>query len=108
MNVPTEVTLQSSQGVSVEGRYGTRMMFTLADGRVMYVPPIVAGKIEASGIIAGERFQLCKAAVKTGQRRSDGMVAAANQFCGARGRIHTHWRRDSVGTRPAPIGRNGE
>jgi hypothetical protein len=70
MNVPTQVTLQSSQGVSVEGRYGTRMMFTLADGRVMYVPPIVAGKIEASGIIAGERFQLCKSAVKTGQRRS--------------------------------------
>ena len=70
MNVPTEVTLQSSQGVSIEGRYGTRMMFTLEDGRVMYVPPIVASKMEAAGIIAGERFQLCKAVVKTGQRRS--------------------------------------
>jgi hypothetical protein len=70
MNVPTEVTLQSSQGVSIEGRYGARMMFTLEDGRVMYVPPIVASKIEAAGIIAGERFQLCKAVVKTGQRRS--------------------------------------
>src|SRR3984957_17545925 len=70
MNVPTEVTLQSSQGVSIEGRYGTRMMFTLEDGRVMYVPPIVASKMEAAGIIAGERFQLCKAVVKTGQKRS--------------------------------------
>lgn len=70
MNVPTEVILQSSQGVSVEGRYGPRMMFTLEDGRLMYVPPIVASKIEAAGIIAGERFQLCKAAVKTGQKRS--------------------------------------
>jgi hypothetical protein len=46
------------------------MMFTLADGRVMYVPPIVANKIHAAGIIPGESFQLCKASVKTGQRRS--------------------------------------
>jgi hypothetical protein len=70
MNVPKEVALQSSEGVCVEGRYGTRMMFNLADGRVMYVPPIVACKIEAAGITPGECFQLCKASVKTGQRRS--------------------------------------
>jgi len=37
---------------------------------VMYVPPIVANKIEAEGIGPGERFELCKAQVKTGQRRS--------------------------------------
>jgi hypothetical protein len=68
MNVPTEVTLQSSEGVAVEGRYGTRIMFNLADGRVMYVPPIIANKIE--GIPAGETFRLRKASVKTGQKRS--------------------------------------
>src|SRR5271168_785191 len=68
MNVPTEVTLQSSEGVAVEGRYGTRIMFNLADGRVMYVPPIIANKIE--GIPAGETFKLRKAAVKTGRKRS--------------------------------------
>src|SRR5579864_6481249 len=45
------------QGVVVEGRYGNRMMFTLVDGRVMYVPPIVATRIEAEGIAAGERFE---------------------------------------------------
>ena len=54
MNVPAEVALQSSEGISVEGRYGTRKMFTLIDGRVMYVPPIVASKIEAAGIAPGE------------------------------------------------------
>jgi hypothetical protein len=68
MNVPTEVTLQSSEGVAVEGRYGTRIMFNLADGRVMYVPPIIANKIE--GIPAGETFKLRKASVRTGQKRS--------------------------------------
>jgi len=69
-NVPTQVALQSSQGIVVEGRYGNRMMFSLVDGRVMYVPPIVATKIEAEGIAAGERFELCKAQVKNGHRRS--------------------------------------
>ena len=69
MNVPTEVALQSQQGVLVPGRYGDRMMFPLADGRVMYVPPIVATQIEAQGILAGEPFQLWKASTKVGQRR---------------------------------------
>jgi hypothetical protein len=46
------------------------MRFNLADGRVMYVPPIVASKITAGGIVPGERFHLCKAAVRTGQKRS--------------------------------------
>ena len=69
-NVPTQVALQSSQGIVVEGRYGNRMMFSLVDGRVMYVPPIVATKIEAEGIAAGERFELCKAQIKNGRGRS--------------------------------------
>ena len=68
-NVPIRVALQSAQGVVVEGRYGNRMMFTLVDGRVMYVPPIVATKIEAEGIGAGERFELCKAQIKNGHGR---------------------------------------
>jgi hypothetical protein len=69
-NVPIQVTLQSSQGIVVEGRYGNRMMFSLVDGRVMYVPPIVATKIEAEGIAPGERFELCKAQIKNGHGRS--------------------------------------
>jgi hypothetical protein len=47
-NVPTQVARQSSRG--------NRMMCSLVDGRVMYVPLIVATKIEAEGIAAGERF----------------------------------------------------
>lgn len=70
MNAPVEVALQSPQGTTVQGRYGDRVMFHLADGRVMYVPPIVAGKIESHGIAAGERFELCKARLADGRRRS--------------------------------------
>jgi len=69
-SVPLEVALASLQGTLVQGRYGDRMMFNLTDGQVMYVPPIVANKIEAEGIGPGEPFELCKSQVKTGQRRS--------------------------------------
>jgi hypothetical protein len=64
-----EVALASA-GTLVQGRYGDRMKFNLTDGQVMYVPPIVASKIEAEGIRPGEPFELCKVQVKTGQRRS--------------------------------------
>jgi hypothetical protein len=70
MNVPTEVELQSLQGTRVSGRYGDRIMFPLSDGRVMYVPPIVAAQIEEQGITTGEPFQLCKTSVRDGRRRS--------------------------------------
>jgi hypothetical protein len=36
----------------------------------MYVPPIVARKIEALGIAPGEPFELCKTQVKNGRLRS--------------------------------------
>lgn len=75
-NVPTEVTLSSPPGTLVEGRYGDRMLFHLADGRVMYVPPIVADKIEAQQIGPGESFALCKTQIKTGHRAGDRMVRA--------------------------------
>src|SRR6202163_678009 len=69
-NTPTEVALNSPQGTVVEGRYGDRVLFHLTDGRVMYVPPIVARKIEAQGIAPGEPFELCKTQVKNGRLRS--------------------------------------
>lgn len=49
LNVPAEVTLERPEGTLVQGRYGDRVMFSLADGRVMYVPPFVASKIDAEG-----------------------------------------------------------
>jgi hypothetical protein len=69
-NTPTEVALDSPQGTIVEGRYGDRVLFHLTDGRVMYVPPIVARKIESQGIAPGEPFELCKTQVKNGRLRS--------------------------------------
>ena len=69
-NTPIQVAINTLQGTIVQGRYGDRVLFHLTDGRVMYVPPIVASKIEAQGIAPGEPFELCKAQVRTGQTRS--------------------------------------
>jgi hypothetical protein len=70
LNVPAEVILERSEGTLVQGRYGDRVMFSLADVRVMYVPPFVANKIQAEGVAAGERFELCKTQVRKGSRRA--------------------------------------
>ena len=70
MNVPVEVSLRHAcQGKPIEGRYGNRVMFTLADGRVMYVAPIVASQISDLGIQPGERFQVSKQLKRQGSRR---------------------------------------
>lgn len=69
MNVPKQVTLASPQGTTIEGRYGNRVMFHLGNGQVMYVPPIVATKIETEGITTGEHIELCKTSIREGRRR---------------------------------------
>jgi hypothetical protein len=70
INTPAEIILGSPQGTVIESRYGDQVMFTLADGRIMYVPGIVATRIQDHGIRAGEPFDLCKILVKNGRRRS--------------------------------------
>jgi hypothetical protein len=70
MNVPVKVALKRADpGKPVEGRYGNRVMYTLADNRVMYVTPIVASCISDLGIQPGEVFQICKQLKRQGNRR---------------------------------------
>src|ERR1035438_1810054 len=49
-NAPISVALKYSQGRTISGQYGERVMFTLTDGRVMFLSPEVAGRIESLGI----------------------------------------------------------
>ena len=59
-NVPVEVSLKYAQGRLLSTQYGERMMFSLTDGRVMFLHPQTAGKIEAAGINVNERFQITR------------------------------------------------
>ncbi len=68
-NLPEEVTLRSTSGKRVEGRYGEQMMFNLFDDRIMFVPLIVAERIRELDIGSGEAFEICKAEVREGNRK---------------------------------------
>ena len=69
-NIPVEVALKYGDGKEVNGQYGDQVLYTLTDGRVMYVPPIVKSRIEELGIRRGELFTLTKAEKKDGTRRT--------------------------------------
>jgi hypothetical protein len=64
-NAPVTVALKYSQGRTISGQYGERVMFTLTDGRVMFLAPEVAGQIESLGINVRERFTITRGS--TGQ-----------------------------------------
>jgi hypothetical protein len=53
---PQEVALKFADGKEVEGQYGEQVMYSLTDGRVMYVEPIVGAHIRRLQIQPGECF----------------------------------------------------
>ncbi len=69
-NVAVPVALAYTTGKDVEGRFGDQVFYTLADDRVMYVPPIVRKQIEDLGIQRGQEFTITKCERKNGTRRS--------------------------------------
>jgi hypothetical protein len=75
---PVEVALKSNDGKEVTGQYGDQVLYTLTDGRVMYVPPIVKKKIDDAGISKGELFTITKAEKKNGTRRTIEWVIGTN------------------------------
>jgi hypothetical protein len=68
-NVPVAATLAYADGLKVQGRFGDQIMYSLTDGRVMYVPPIVRDKLVELGIRQNESFAICRAERREGNRR---------------------------------------
>lgn len=77
-NIPVEVALKYNDGKEVTGQYGDQVLYTLVDGRVMYVPPIVKKKIDEAEIARGELFTITKAERKNGTRRTIEWVIGTN------------------------------
>src|SRR4030081_3025318 len=62
-NIPEELSLKYTDGKEVESKFagGTKqVIFTLEDGRKLYVYPNVALRIRNLGIERGEPFSICK------------------------------------------------
>jgi hypothetical protein len=68
-NVPVTATLAYADGLKVQGRFGDQVMYSLTDGRVMYVPPVVRDKLVELGIRQHEPFAICRAERREGNRR---------------------------------------
>jgi len=79
-NVPVEVALKYNDGKEVNGQYGDQVLYSLTDGRVMYVPPIAKKKLDELKIGRGELFTITKAEKKNGTRRTiEWLVVAAER-----------------------------
>ena len=59
-NTPVTVALKYAQGKIVRSQYGERVMFSLVDGRVMFLDPKVGGQIESLGINVRENFNITR------------------------------------------------
>jgi hypothetical protein len=55
-NVPVDVALKYNDGKEVTGQYGDQVLYTLTDGRIMDMPPIVKREIGELGIGREELF----------------------------------------------------
>jgi hypothetical protein len=102
-NIPVEVALKYSDGKDVTGQYGDQVLYTLTDGRVMYVPPIVKKKIEEAGIARGELFTITKAERKNGTRRTIEWLVGADAS-GSLKSVHATQRTNGA---PQPSPSNG-
>jgi hypothetical protein len=69
-NIPEEVALKFDDGKAIEGRYGDRVLYTLTDDRIMYLPPIAAKRIKDLHIGRNELMSVSKQEVIRGQKRS--------------------------------------
>jgi hypothetical protein len=88
-NVPLTATLAYADGLKVQGRFGDQVMYSLTDGRVMYVPPIVRDKLVELGVGQNVPFAICRAERREGNRRfvnwvvkPDGSAAPAQSVTG--------------------------
>ncbi len=59
-NVPVTVSLKYGQGKTVSSQYGERVMYSLVDGRVMFLDLATASQIEHLAINVQESFTITK------------------------------------------------
>lgn len=89
-NVPEVIALQFTQGKTVPSIYGgPEVMFTLADGRVMFLKPAEAEKIYEAGVAARKPFEAMRKKLAGGAidfvvRTQNDAAAASSRDAAAR------------------------
>ena len=59
-NTPVPVALKYGQGKTISNQHGERVMYSLSDGRVMFLDLEVASQIESAGINVRESFTITR------------------------------------------------
>src|ERR1035437_2759425 len=59
-NIPVPVALQYGQGKTISNQHRERIIYSLTDGRVMFLDLAVAGQIESAGINVRESFTITR------------------------------------------------
>lgn len=59
-NVPVEIALAYGCGKTFETKHGERVMYTLANGQIMFLDPATAEKLTRLGVRANQRFFIRK------------------------------------------------
>jgi hypothetical protein len=109
-NIPVEVALKYADGKEVTGDYGDQVLYSLTDGRVMYVPPIVKKQIQDLDIARGELFTITKAEEKSGTRRTVKWLVTpsdARAPVGAPANGNALPQRHTTGVASGPVPNNG-
>ena len=78
-NGPVTVALKYPQGRTISGQYGERVMYTLTDGRVMFLAPEVAERIESLGINVRESFTITRGSSQNGAPASWDIARVAGE-----------------------------
>ncbi len=66
-NVPTELALENTTGLEVQGKYGAQVLYTLTDRRRLYVPLEAGKEIRSLSLAPGQPFIVTKVQ-REGQR----------------------------------------
>jgi len=74
----------------VSGQCGDQVLYTLTDGRIMYLPPIVKRRIEELRIGRGELFTVTKAEKRNSLAAAVDVAAATERYA-----VPRVWRRSS-------------
>jgi hypothetical protein len=70
LNIPEVIALEFSQGKPIPSKMpngGTRLMFTLVDGRITFLPESVGDQLKEARIAPRVPFQICKRQVSNGK-----------------------------------------
>ncbi len=70
VGVPQILAIAQSVGKPVQSRFGgDQLLFTLTDGRKMYVDPYVQDRMIAAGVVPSVPFEICKTETWINNRR---------------------------------------